>query len=420
VSETHVKVPLQDLRIGHYISLDISWLKHPFMFSSFKISSQTEIDLIRELGLADITVIPERSMPLEPVEAPPQPAAPAVEVTEEGIAKDTYWLRKQEMMARDAAFRAERQQLVRNFQDTVRKVSSFARDLRAGPANAVNSAGEIIDGMMQAFEKASEVLVNLVHINDSNFTLYTHALNVTVLSVALARFIKLDADEIRAIGIGALLHDIGKSEIPAQILARQGRLTPTEEALLHTHPAKGAKLTQKVTELPPEAVAIIENHHEFLDGSGYPRGLKGNQLWLGVRVVVIANLYDNLINPPDVAAAISPRDAMAILYKHYQGKLDEQLVGSFIRAMGVYPPGTIVRLSNDNVGMVVSVDQAQLLRPRLIIYNPDIPRWNAMMIDLRERTDLEVREVLRPSECPPTLYEYLGISERLGFFYEAR
>src|SRR5262249_9602547 len=158
-------------------------------------------------------------------------------------------------------------------------------------------------------EKASEVLVNLVHLSESNFTLYTHALNVTVLSVALARFLELDNEEIRAIGIGALLHDMGKTEIPAQILARQGKLTPTEEALLRTHPTKGGKLTQRVTELPPEATAIIEQHHEFLDGSGYPRGLKGNQIWLGVRIVAIANLYDNLCNPPEVTAALSPRDA---------------------------------------------------------------------------------------------------------------
>lgn len=418
------KIPVGDLRIGHYVDIELSWMKHPFLFSRFKISSQQEVDIIRQLGIAEISIDPDRSSPVErtPGTDPSddRPPPPVVDVTEEGIAKDEFWKRKQEMIARDAAFRAERQHIVMAYQDTVRKVSTFARDLRAGPANAVSAAEAIVGEMMGAFEKASEVLVNLVHLSEDNFTAHSHALNVTVLSVVLARHMKLDPDEVRSIGIGALLHDIGKSEIPPAILAKHGKLTPAEEGVLRTHATKGARIAQKIQDLPPEVIAIIEQHHEFLDGSGYPRGLRDQQIWLPVRIVAVANLYDNLVNPPDVNQSVSPRDAMAILYRHYQGKLDDQLVSSFIRAMGVYPPGTIVRLSNEDIGMVVSVDQAELLRPRVILYNPDIPRWSAMMVDLRERTDLEVREVMRPGDCPPALYEYLGISERLGYFYETK
>ncbi len=416
------KISVGELKIGHYVDLELPWMKHPFLFSRFKISSPDEIEIIRQLGLADITIDPDRSTLTEAqtqAAATPPPRS-AVEVTEEGIAKDEFWKRKQEMIARDAAFRAERQHIVTAYQETVKKVSNFARDLRAGPANAVASAEAIVGEMMGAFEKASEVLVNLVHLTEENFTTHSHSLNVTVLSVVLARHMKLESDEIRSIGIGALLHDIGKSEVPAQILAKHGKLTPAEEGVLKTHAIKGARIAQKIQDLPPEVIAIIEQHHEFLDGTGYPRGLREKQIWLPVRIVAVANMYDNLVNPPDVAHSVSPRDAMAIMYKHYQGKLDDQLVNNFIRAMGVYPPGTIVRLSNDDIGMVVSVDQAVLLRPRVVIYNADIPRWSAMMVDLRERTDLDVKEVLRPGDCPPALYEYLGISERLGYFYETR
>jgi putative nucleotidyltransferase with HDIG domain len=419
-----VMIGVDQLRPGHYIALDIPWRNHPFLFSRFTIASQKDIAVLRALGLQKVAIIPERCDPkvLEETGATASPpAAPeAAAAGADDLAQQALWNEKQAIIERDLNFRKERMQIATRFQDTVKKVSSFAKDLRAGPANAVQAAEEIVGDMVSAFEKASEVLVNLVNLSDANFTIYTHALNVTVLSVLLARFLELEPDEVRAIGMGALVHDIGKMELPTKITRKTGKLTPAEDALLRTHATKGLHIAEKVQLLAPEVAAIIERHHEYLDGSGYPQGLTGRQLWLGVRIVAIANTYDNLCNPPDPANALSPRDAMAMLYKNYGGKLDSELVSAFIKAMGVYPPGTVVRLSNGNVGMVVSVDPVQLLRPRVVVYNPDIPRWNAMMIDLREQKDIEVQEVLKPGECPPQLYEYLGISERLGYFYESR
>ncbi len=422
-----VTIGIDDLRPGHYIALDIPWKNHPFLFSRFIITSRKDIATLRALGLKQIAIIPERCDPKVMGETGSMSAASAVEPSAEEataeadeLAQKAQWEDKQALIARDNQFRKERMQIATRFQDTVKKVSTFAKDLRSGPANAVQAAEGIVDDMVAAFEKTSEVLVNLVNISDGNYTVYTHALNVTVLSVLLARYMDLEGDEVRSIGLGALVHDIGKMDLPPQLIAKTAKLTPAEDALLRTHPTKGIRLAEKIQILAADVAAVIERHHEYLDGSGYPQGLKGKQLWLGVRIVAIANTYDNLCNPPDPANAVSPRDAMAVLYKNYQGKLDGDLVRAFIKAMGVYPPGTIVRLSNGNVGMVVSVDPNHLLRPRVILYNPEIPRWNAMMVDLREQVDLEIQEVMKPGECPPQLYEYLGIGERLGYFYESR
>lgn len=413
------KISIDALRPGHYVDLELPWMSHPFLFSRFLVQSDKEVAVIRTLGLREVTVFPERSKLVHTAdtmlaEAPADTAASA----EDDAARDELWQQKQELIAQDERFRQERSELATAYQDTLRQITDFARELRHGPANAIRAADTIVTDMVSAFEKTAEVLVNLVNLADANFTTYTHALNVTVLSVLLARNLGLEGEEIHAIGMGALLHDIGKMELPQAIVSKTTRLTPAEEALLRTHPLRGLQMVQKVQMLAPETNAIIEHHHEFLDGSGYPHGLRENRLWLGVRIVAIANLYDNFCNPADASQAISPRDAMAKLYRDYRGRLDDKLVAAFIKAMGIYPPGTIVRLNDDSTGMVVSVDADQLLRPRVILYNPDVPRWNAMMTDLRERPDLEVKEILKPGDCPPELYEYLGISERLGYFYE--
>jgi putative nucleotidyltransferase with HDIG domain len=420
-----IKLGVEALRPGLYVDLELPWVAHPFMFSHFCIGSEKDIAVIRALGLGEISIVPSRSDPAALAEAlalddaPPQIVEPQ-ESEEDRLAREAAWREKQLLIERDAHFRRQRMQVAVRFQEAVQKIGRFASDLRSGPANAVGAAEQVVDEMLDAFQGASEVLINIVNTTDANFSVYTHAVNVTVLSVLLARHLQLESAEIRTIGIGALIHDIGKSELPAQLVAKSSRLSAPEQAVLRSHPLRGRKLVERIRELPPEVLAIVENHHEHLDGSGYPRGLRDPQIWLGVRVVQIANTYDNLCNPPDLAQALSPRDAMATLYRSYRGRLDNRLVAHFIKAMGIYPPGTVVRLSNDDIGMVVSVDEHQLLRPRVVVYNAEIPRWNALMIDLRERSDLEVREVLRPGECPPAIYEYLGISERLGYFYETR
>ena len=412
-----IKLAIDDLKVGHFIDIERSWKDHPFLFSRFKISSIAEIDALREMGLQEVTVVPERSdAPIPPARtAAPveQPAAPPRSIRQE------MWDQKQDLIQRASGFRGERQQAHYRYQETVKKINQFSRDMKTAPANAVLVAEEIVDEMASAFEKNSNVLVNLINLSDDNFSVFSHSLNVTVLSMVLGRFLDLPAGDMRTLGMGALVHDLGKIEIPTQI-TNKTQLNASEEGLLRTHPVLGSRLAQKIRTVSPGVIAIIEQHHENVDGSGYPRQVKGPQLALPVRIVAVANIYDNLCNPIDPLRSLSPRDAMAHLFKTWAGKLDKEIVGAFIKAMGVYPPGTVVQLSDDNIGMVVSVDPAQLLRPRILLYNPDIPRQDALMVDLRDRPDLEVKNVLKPNQFPARIYEYLGLSERLGYFHKTQ
>jgi putative nucleotidyltransferase with HDIG domain len=413
-----IKLPVEELQIGHFVDLERSWMDHPFLFSRFKIKTLAELAAIRGMGLSAVTVLLDRSDPgLADGSATPE-AVPASEIPADSSPEQDLWKNKKELVDRASGFRNERQEAASRYEETVRKISAFSRDLRTTPANAVHAAGEIVDHMVKSFTKEASVLVNLVNLNDTGFDIYNHSLNVTVLSMLLGRQLGLDEEDLRSIGMGALIHDVGKIEIPGRIVYKTGPLTSPEESLLRTHPLHGSKLGQRIRTLSPAVIAIIEQHHEYIDGSGYPRNLSGDKLSPLVRLVAVTNIYDNLCNPPDSAKALSPRDAMAYLYKNYSGKLDPAIVSTFIKAMGVYPPGTVVRLNDENVGMVVSVDPDQLLRPRIILYNPDIPRKDALMVDLRERPDLEVKAVLKPNEAPTRIYEYLGLSERVGYIHK--
>ncbi|MEW6419378.1 MAG: hypothetical protein AB1480_14900 [Nitrospirota bacterium] len=148
--------------------------------------------------------------------------------------------------------------------------------------------------------------------------------------------------------------------------------------------------------------------------------ITGEQISKSARIVAIANVYDNLCNPQNVADALTPKTALAVMYTKFKDKLDNRLVERFISTIGVYPPGTVVRLNDGSIGVVVTVDQQELLKPQLLLYNPDIPKEQALIVDLKEHDDLSVQEVLRPGEYPRRIYEYLNIEERLGYFIERR
>jgi HD-GYP domain-containing protein (c-di-GMP phosphodiesterase class II) len=226
-----------------------------------------------------------------------------------------------------------------------------------------------------------------------------------------------DQDQLRLLGMGALLHDIGKVRVPSQLLMKSTPLSGPEQALYRMHARYGSEIAQKISDLPPTVLDIIHHHHEMLDGSGYPDRLQGEQIARAVRIVTLANEYDVLCNPPNVADALIPKVALSTLFTSYKDRLDPELTAVFIRTLGVYPPGTVVRLSDGSIGMVIAVDSKQLLRPEILLYHAEIPKKEAVIVDLREE-DLAIDTALSPGQYPREVLDYLGVRARAGYFFE--
>lgn len=408
--ERKVKIPVDRLVPGLFIDLERSWLQHPFLFSKFKLKSAQEIAIIKELGIKEVTVFPERSDTKVPDVTTP--------AADEVVTQKSLWQQKHDKVDQASQYRSNRHRIAARYQETVKKVKSLTMDLKSAPANSVREAFTVASDMAKAFQKDANVLINLVNLADQRFTVYNHTLNVTVLSMYLGSTLGLDQDALRKLGLGAVMHDIGKSAVPAKILMKRDALNPSELKLLQSHTLLGSRLVQQIDTLPPESLSIIEQHHEFMDGSGYPKGIKGSDITQMARIVAIANLYDNLCNPPNAKDAMTPKNAMAVLFQKYKDKLDAQMVQRFIQTMGVYPPGTVVKLSDDSIGLVVAVDAKALLKPQVLLYSEEIPRNEAVMVDLRLHDSLSVVDVLRVGQYPDRVFSYLGIQERVGYFYD--
>ena len=280
-------------------------------------------------------------------------------------------------------------------------------------AQASKLVGKIADSILSAPELAIHVMGDKI----GGEELYFHSLNVTMLSLMVAREIRLPQDAVQPLGMGALFHDVGRRQIPDKILMKMEPLTQAEKNLYELHCQYGVEIGQKL-KFVPAALAVIGEHHELYDGSGYPKRLKGDAISLLARIVAIANYYDELCNPTNVLTAMTPHEALATMFAKLRGKFDPKLLQVFVRCLGVYPPGTIVQLSNGGLGMVATINTAKPMKPTLVLYDANIPKEEAILVDMGREVEVNIARALRPAQLPREVYNYLSPRRQVSYYFD--
>lgn len=410
------KLSVDRLQPGIYISLaSLGWMRHPFLLNEFRISSAKQIQALRELGLGTIDWDPARSS-VQPL--PDQAVEPPVPGSDDFAAAALAGM-LDEKRARLEAVRERRENLARRERQFEQATIAAGDILKGFPARATEAhagskalVGRIVDGLIGA----ESMVIHLVNQKAREAGMASHALNVMVLSLLLGRAARLPAEDLRLLGVGGLLHDLGKMEIPPRILRTANR-TPPEEAFYRAHIGYGIKALAAVRDIAVPVRNILACHHECWDGSGFPNTLTGEKIPRLARIVAIANRYDNLCNPFDLHGAKTPAEALRQMFGTDSRLFDPALLQLFVKTLGVYPPGTFVRLSNAAVGLVVETHPDDLLRPLVMLHDPDIPRGEAMLLDLKE-VELKVEGALSPAKLPMEVVEYLAPRGRLDYYVE--
>jgi putative nucleotidyltransferase with HDIG domain len=400
------------LCIGLYIQLELAWWEHNFAFSNFKIKDEAQITALRALGLERLRYDPARS------DCPPLSASPAPLVAEPEAAP-TLSPQQQASLARADKLKALRKRLAevdRKFVQASQQVKTLNQTLRSRPEDAIKQAGEVVGAMVETLLGGSGVVLHSINSKAAEDS-YLHSLNVTVLALLLGRQLGLDSEDCHILGLGALLHDIGKLEVPSKVLLKSEPLTRPEQQLLQLHCEFGLRMGQKLM-LDDEVLRIIHEHHEYCDGSGYPRQLREAAIGRLSRLVCIANQFDNLCNPLNPRDGLSPHEALALMFKQHSARFDAVALKAFIRVMGVYPPGGLVQLDDQRYGLVLGINPSQPLKPTLIVYDAAVPKNEALIIDLAQEPRLGIAASLRPAQLPREALEYLNPRQQLSYFVE--
>lgn len=411
-------IAVDKLRVGIFISLELKWFEHPFLYNSFKIKNLSQIQALKDLGLAEVLWIPEKSDPQSVPQtkgiagpAPPPTVPPLMPV---GKLWDIKKARIQRLQERNRKI----QLCEKHYQQTYGQVKRVMQNLVSGSEEAALQANVVIHDMVGSLLSEHEVIVHLMNGKGQDEGVFYHSLNVAILALLIGKEYGMDAQSLQDMGVGALFHDIGKHRIPKRILYKQSPLSAAERRILKLHPKYGEEIASKIKTLPRESVQIIGQHHETNDGEGYPCGLKGDQISIPTKIMSIANVYDNYCNQLNPEDSMTPHEALSYMFTRQKNHFEAKLLSLFIRCMGIYPPGTILQLSNDLIGIVVSVPPGNQLRPSILIYDPEIPQKEALIWDLVEDPELTIVRSLRPAQLEPEVYAYLNPRIRVTYSFD--
>lgn len=415
MSDTAEKIDVNQLQVGMHIELPSSWTAHPFLFNKFKIKSTEQVEIIQQLGLEYVLYHPKKS-DSQPLPSPvgPTPVAPASDAAE--ALRDELARKKNERIESLKKYRRSLQKTEKEFENTFKQIKNVMSKMASRPLNAITEATELVNTISDAILGADNLVLHLMNEEGAGENLYYHSLNVTILSIMLAKVHGFSVNETRSLGLGAMFHDVGKLKIPAKVLRKKEPLTGPEAKLLELHTKYGVDLLKITKEFPEWILPIIMQHHEHLDGSGYPMRLKGNKINRLAQIVAVVNTYDNLCHPMDPGKGRTPYSALSYLYKEMKGKLNEDDIKLLVKLLGVYPPGSVVGLSDGRMGLVMSVNANRLLFPRVLVYDPSIPRNEAAIIDLEE-DGITIKKVFKPSQLKQEALEYLCPRAQLSYVY---
>ncbi|MBD9398854.1 HD-GYP domain-containing protein [Pseudomonas sp. PDM11] len=405
----------EQLCVGLYVQLDLSWWEHSFAFSNFKIKDEGQLKQLRALGLKRLRYDPARSdceplplaeAPVEVSAVPPPPPDPQEQA-------------RQARVKQLSVLRKRLSEVDRAFVQASQRVKTLNQSLRNQPEESVKQAGALVNELVTTMLGEDGVALHSIN-GKAAEDAYLHSLNVTVLSMMLGRQLGLDAEASHMLGMGALLHDIGKLELPSKVLLKPPPLTRPEQQLLEMHTLYGKRMGEKLM-LDDDVLRIIHEHHEHCDGSGYPQQLREASIGRLSRIVCIANHFDNLCNPLDPRTALSPHEALARMFlPQFRVRFDDVALKAFIRCMGVYPPGSLVQLEDERYALVLGMHPTLPMKPTLIIYDPTVPKEEALIVNLEAEPKLAIAASIRPSQLPPEALEYLNPRQQLTYYVDPR
>ena len=346
------KIATSELLVGMYIhELCGNWIDHPFWKERFLLSDPQDILRIQRSAISQVMIdtAKGRDVVVQTVCELPEPAAESEPAAAKRVALDAEMSRALIICTRAKA-----------------AVTSMFNDARMGHAINTEESEALVEEIANSVIRNPHALISLSRLKTSDEYTYMHSVAVCALMMALARQMDLPDDWVREAGIAGLMHDIGKMTIGTDILNKPGRLTDPEFAAMRLHPQGGVKILQQGGVLHASAYDVCLHHHEKFDGSGYPFGLQGEQISVLSRMAAICDVYDAITSERPYKKAWGPAHSIREMAS-WAGHFDEQVFQAFVRTVGIYPIGAVVRLQSQRIGVVVDQDDKSLLKPKVMM-----------------------------------------------------
>jgi HD-GYP domain-containing protein (c-di-GMP phosphodiesterase class II) len=353
------KINVRDIRSGMFIhEICGSWMEHPFWKKAFLLSENEDLKALKTCGVQEVWIDTDKGLDVgaDAVVSTDDEAKARVEADLLRIAVEPVHVarvRLEEELDRARKLQAK----------SKAAVTSMFQEARMGNAIKVSDAAPLVEEINQSISRNPEAFLNLARLKTKDDYTYMHSIAVCALMIALGKQLELTADELKEAGLAGLLHDVGKMLIDEAVLNKPGKLTDEEFNIIKEHPRKGWELLKDSPEITALTLDVCLHHHERVDGTGYPEKISGDKLSLFARMGAVCDVYDALTSNRCYKNGWEPAETIRKMAEWRNGHFDERIFQAFVKTIGIYPSGTLVRLKSGRLAIVIEQTEKSLLTP---------------------------------------------------------
>jgi len=356
------KIKAKDLRLGmHLDELCGSWMEHPFWRSKFVLKDPQDIRRILDSGITEVWIDTSKGLDV-PGKTQQETEQTVTEMLMEAEIERPAQARQSDLQT---SMDEELKRAAMICAKARHAVVSMFQEVRMGKAVSAEAAGELVEEISTSVLRNPGALISLARLKTADDYTYMHSVAVCALMVSLARQLDLPDAEVRESGMAGLLHDLGKALMPIKVLNKPGKLTDDEFRIIKNHPVEGHRLLVEGGSASEIVLDVCLHHHEKVDGSGYPHRLSDEQITLFAKMGAVCDVYDAITSNRPYKKGWDPAESIRKMTEWRNGHFDEKVFQAFVKSIGIYPVGSLVKLASGRLAVVLEQSEKSLLTPRV-------------------------------------------------------